>query len=115
MTDKNLMLKAGKLHLFTTGEYSDYHHTGAYVALCDLTVDQMKAIVVQLKEENAEYVNEKNLLFPKFPRSPTSFDDASATLVAALIKLGLLLEVSVAEVHVGSYSELNPSNYGDVS
>ena len=115
MTDKNLMLKAGKLHLFTAGEYSDYRPTGSYVALCDLTVDQMKAIVVQLKAENAEYINKENLAHPKYPRSPTSFYDASATLVAALIKLGLLLEVSVAEVHVGSYSELNPSNYGDVS
>ena len=76
------VLKAGRLSLFTLGAYSSYQFRGLYVALKDLTLDELKEKVKPLKSGN-EYA-----------------DDMSQ-VEALLIREGYLLEVDFTEVYLG--------------
>ena len=80
-------LKAGKMVIFSQGEYSDYCYMGAFVALKDLSENQLRKMVEPLKK--GEY------------------QDNLDEVVALLIREGFLLELDYTEIHVGSYSTID--------
>jgi hypothetical protein len=82
---QNVELNAGELVVFTQGEYSDYGFSGHFVALRDVSADEMEALAVY------------------------GFYHASNSFLARAIQQGWLLSVNVREIHYGSYGDLNLS------
>lgn len=91
MNDKPIRkaLTAGKLTMFSSGEWSDYTIQGVYVALKDLTLDELKA--------------------KSAPLVSGAFDDDLYSVEAMLVREGYLLEVDVTEVYVGDYDRIRLS------
>ena len=89
MAEVRKALTAGKLTTFSEGEYSDYGYRGTYVALKDLTLDELIA-----KGESL--------------RTGKYYED-SGKVEALLIREGYLLEVDMTEVHLGGYGTIDIS------
>lgn len=83
--------------MFSSGEYSDYGYMGAFVALQDVTHEQMKEIegMTSQKADEAEDDNEWSCRHSMFQ--------------AALIRNGWLAVIDLHEIHIGSYGDLIPS------
>ena len=45
MVDVQMFLRAGVLVVFSTGEYSDYSYNGMFLAMRDLTREDLRAII----------------------------------------------------------------------
>lgn len=75
--------------MFSSGEWSDYTIQGVYVALKDLTLDELKA--------------------KSAPLVSGAFDDDLYSVEAMLVREGYLLEVDVTEVYVGDYDRIRLS------
>lgn len=91
MTENRKALTAGRLTTFSEGQYSDYGYRGTYVALKDLTLDELVA--------KAE------------PLRVGEYEDNLEGVEALLIREGYLLEVDITEIHLGRYSTLEISIY----
>lgn len=103
----NLIARAGDLICFSTGEYSDYHISGHFVALEDISTTHF-----QDAREDAEaryraadkaqdaWKRESGEPYPQYVNKHEAF-------IAALIRNGLLVSVAVAEHHIGSYGEID--------
>ena len=83
---QNVELQAGKLIVFSSGEYSDYGYHGAYVCLQSVSHED----IVNLQDEvnkSEEYC--KQSLFQ-----------------SACIRKGWLAQIELREIHLGSYGDL---------
>lgn len=97
MTTQNTELKAGKLYVFSTGEYSDYSYCGAYVALQDVTEEKIDEIVASINERKEK--EEDELGWCEF--------DVHEAFQAALIREGYIACIDLHEIHIGSYGTLD--------
>ena len=92
---QNVSLKAGSLVTFSSGEYSDYGYRGTYVALQDVSFEEMMEVVEFVKskaeKEDPDYPNAQPLFEPE------------------LIRRGWLLSVPMHEIHIGGYNSLELS------
>lgn len=98
---KNLDIKAGRLLHFSQGCYSDYHVTGHFVALQDVSRDVLRqcAVAAAIQSDEEE-----------------DYDLRCAArdgLVPQLVRQGYLLEVDSAEVWLGEFSSLDESIFAD--
>lgn len=94
MTESIIELKAGKLHFFTEGQYSDYGIIGSFVALRDVSEAEVKQIADYLLKQAAE----------KRPDSKYMAEmSAENSLVAELLRGGVLLDVDFTEIHVNDF------------
>lgn len=93
----NKYLTAGQLVTFTSGEYSDFSTRGTFVALEDVSQEQVSAIAKAISKK-AEDSEEKTGWYD---------GDVHDEFESALIRNGWLLEVRHTEHHIGSYGSLN--------
>ncbi len=93
---QNVELKAGELIVFSSGEYSSYGYDGHFVALRDVSNDEMLELVSALKAEESSDPDEL-------------YGHARDSFIARAIQQGWLLSVNCREIHYGSYGELNLS------
>ncbi len=97
---QNLDVQAGKLIVFSRGEYSDYGYRGAFVALVHITPDMFmeaaEAAKAKAREEN-----------DKDSWSEGSEYGADDKFIPELVRRGWLLDVEYREIHTGSYGELD--------
>ena len=89
MTEIRKALTAGKLITFSEGDVSDYGYRGTYVALKDLTLDELIAKIEPLREGANQY------------------NGGFGRVEALLIREGYLLEVDMTEVNLGSGLDLD--------
>lgn len=54
MTEQNVEMKAGELIFFTEGSYSDYNIQGTFVALQNVSADEMRALEAELNAMDSE-------------------------------------------------------------
>lgn len=92
---QNLELKAGRLVVFSCGEYSDYGYRGSYVALVDVSDAEMRELADQVNRE-ANRINEET---DDYARAVEMFE-------AEMIRKGWIAIIEMREIHIGSYSEL---------
>lgn len=102
-------LGAGKLIVFSTGEYSDYGYRGMFVTLRPLLRSQLREIGEEveahwkrLDAEQDAWTKESGLEYPILPGKHELFQ-------TRLIEAGMLLVIDYNEMHIGSYSELDLS------
>lgn len=94
-----IVVPAGKLVVFSTGEYSDYQHAGHFVVLENITRGVLPEVIDECKKL-ARAENAKN---------DYGFSEeygADGYFIPALIRRGLILDVTCIEIHYGSYGEL---------
>lgn len=98
---RNFDIKAGRLLHFSQGEYSDYHVTGHFVALQDISRDvlRMCAVAAAIQVDTQE----------DYEREYAARDG----LVPQLVRQGYLMEVDSAEVHLGEYGSLSKDIFDD--
>lgn len=92
--ENSLMMSAGCLVAFSTGEYSDYGYSGTFVALQNVT---RKQVMDLSKEVNSSADNDED-----------NYPDRHSMFIAACIRNGWLICVDMTEIHIGSYGELTP-------
>lgn len=106
-------IHAGSLIVFSTGEYSDYGYEGHYVALETIPRSLMAEIAEETKREYKaaeeaemrgwdEYHKSSD---PDRPR-PEYVGSIHNYFVGKMIRSGLLLSLTVTQIHIGSYGEL---------
>lgn len=108
--DADRKIKAGSLICFSEGEYSDYGYTGHFVALEDITPETIeKAKTVALDMERTS-----NAVMEEWRRDPNrdsstypGYLDNKSAFIASLVRMGVLLDIPVREIHLGSYGELS--------
>ena len=109
MNDETHTIQAGQLLCFSTGEYSDFGYCGHFVALETITPEKMKEAALRAKTRQAENETEREAWSQSggtpFPR----WLDIHNAFIDEMIRAGLLLVVTVNEVHIGSYSEIEIS------
>ena len=88
-------LKAGHPFFITHGEYSDYSVDGFFLPLEDIPAERMLAIAAEVQAEWNKEDEEKGWA-----------GDVREMLVPALIKRGLLLQITAPEIHIGGWDEL---------
>jgi hypothetical protein len=95
MSDKEaLYINAGKIVMFTSGQYSDYSLHGMYVGLQDVTFEQARETATEV-DAAADKIDEGD-----------GWSDRHMMYQAALISKGYLMEVDYTERWIGSYSDL---------
>lgn len=96
MTREANYLNAGKLVLFSDGEYSDYRFGSCYVATKTVTFDEVEKIAKEVTDEKERQEDK------------TGWYDGNVhtDLIMRLIKNGWLIEVDITERHIGSYGVL---------
>jgi hypothetical protein len=95
MPDKEaLYINAGKIVVFSSGEYSDYSLHGMFVGLQDVTFEQAQEIVTEVNAA-ADKIDEEG-----------GWSDRHMMYQAALIGKGYLMEVDYVNRWIGSYSDL---------
>lgn len=107
MKIQNWEIPAGKLIVFSEGEYSDFGYIGHFVTLQDITSDAVLAAqsdAVGLSEA-ADMAVTKWFAGGKEGEYP-GHKSIHGCFIAALIQKGLLMSVDVEERHIGSYGEL---------
>lgn len=82
---QNLYLKAGELIVFSEGEYSDYGYRGQYVALQNVSEEQLKEVGDKANEEGYGAVDR---------------------FISMCIREGWLADINMREIHLGSYGDL---------
>jgi hypothetical protein len=89
---RDYSLKAGKLVMFTTGEYSDFGHCGVFVVLKDMSHDEFKSIAKKLKDDfQGDYWE-----------GPSEYE-----MMSELTKNGYLLDIDMKSIHLGEYGRLD--------
>lgn len=89
--DAIVELKAGKLYQFTDGEFSDYYIRGTFVALRDVPATEVVEIANYIKRQNHA--------------NGTPYYKEHDSLLPALIRAGVLLDVDATEVHVYDFMQ----------
>lgn len=89
-----IAVKAGKLLVFSCGEYSDYGYIGQFVALRDIP---WATIQDTADTHQRRYEREDDYYSPQ------------VGFVADMIAQGFLLEVDMQEIYLGSYGECRVS------
>lgn len=111
----DLYLAAGKLLMFSSGSYSDYHTMGCFVALEDLTRSRLQELAEATSSEwNAadaahDAASDAWEAAGRPGDYPTGPGDVRQYFVAACIRAGLLLSVDYTELNIGDYSDLSLS------
>lgn len=107
MSDTEFKARAGDLIVFSTGEYSDFGYQGHFVALEDINPQHFAdaKIVAETKYRECEeardaWRKDDGGAYPGWVSKHEAF-------IAALIRAGLLLSVTVTEHHIGSYGDLD--------
>lgn len=112
MTD-DLYLKAGRLVMFETGEYSDRSINGLFLAMRDLSRADVVELADAYKAVHEQMTSESDAAFEAWykhpeprPDAPTHPPDLQYGFVDHLISKGYLMIVDYDEHHIGSYGEL---------
>jgi hypothetical protein len=112
MTDKTT-ITAGSLFCFSKGEYSDYGYSGHFVALEDITRERLLEIGEEVKEQHRVSQAIEDAWHAKSPAEREGdfpwAGDIHEVFIAAIIKAGLVMAVTCAELHIGSYGRLEIS------
>lgn len=100
-------IPAGSLICFSTGEYSDYGYRGHFVTLMNLTPEA----VSDARDAANEAFNKNDAEQDAWKREsgtpyPASISRQEA-FIAALIRAGFLMALTVRELHLGSYGDLD--------
>ena len=99
-------VKAGKLFCFATGEYSDYGIQGHYLALVDITqelFDQAKGgALARIKSGEYKRWGKQIDMEDEWEVSDAMF----SLFVPELVRLGAIMDIDCAEIHIGSYGRL---------
>lgn len=96
MNEEANYLNAGKLVLFSSGEYSDYSFGSCYVATKTVSFDDVQKI--------ADDINEKK---KSGERKVGWYEGCAHTeFIMQLIENGWMIEVDITERHIGSYGSL---------
>lgn len=111
--EKNdVYLAAGKIIVFSSGEYSDYGYSGMYVTLRPLLRSHLNDIAKQTAAEGAALEAELDTYHntPVAERGPyPGYPNLHEMFQSRLIALGLLMVIDYAELHAGSYGRLEVS------
>ena len=84
-------IPAGKLFCFSEGEYSDYGYVGHFLALEEITWDTFtKARAAAFKADEDDEWDQESL----------------DRFIAELIRMGVVMDVEVRQIHVGSYGRV---------
>ncbi|MDW9650841.1 hypothetical protein GOB33_22415 [Sinorhizobium meliloti] len=92
-------IKAGKVYFFSSGEYSDYCICGHFVAIRDLSIDEMKAVADEVWRKAEEES-------PSEPRWRV-WDATERKVIPELIRIGALIEVDAVEIPLYHFSKLS--------
>lgn len=106
-------IQAGSLIVFATGEYSDYGYEGHYVALETIPRSLMVEIAEEAKMEHKVAEEEEMRGWTEFHKSsepnskrPEYVGSIHNYFIGKMIRRGLLLSLTVTQLHIGSYGEL---------
>lgn len=100
----NVRVPAGKLFCFSSGEYSDYGYEGHYLALVDITGELLE----QAKENAKERANVTPDAGGNLPEEDYELEYGTRQFfIPELLKLGAMLDIDCAEIHIGSYGQLD--------
>jgi hypothetical protein len=95
MSDKEaLYINAGKIVVFTSGQYSDYSLHGMFVGLQDVTFEQAQETATEVNAA-ADVIDEDG-----------GWADKTMMYQATLISKGYLMEVDYVNRWIGSYGDL---------
>lgn len=97
MSTQNCSMQAGQLIVMSSGEYSDYTYLQSYVALQDVSVDQMRNLAEAVNRERAHMAHEGEYVDPQ------------SMFLVELIRKGWVLSIDHHEIHIGSYGQLSLS------
>ena len=89
---QNVELKAGQLVVFSEGSYSDFMYGQAYVALRNVSQDEMLAVASAVHTKNGGS-RWGNGLHEKFH--------------AEIIRQGMVACIDLREIHIGNYGVLD--------
>lgn len=107
MSDQNdVYLAAGKIVVFSTGEYSDYGYRGMYVTLRPLLRSRLREIADETEAEWKEIDAAQDAWTPESGKPYPQGVSVHEIWETNLIKDGLLMVIDYDEMHVGGYSEL---------
>lgn len=100
---RNLDIKAGRLLHLSQGEYSDYHVTGHFVALHDISREVLRQCAVAAAIEVQSTLDDDFALVY----------EARDRIVPQLVRQGYLLEVDSTEIHLGEYGSFSRAIFDD--
>ncbi|RDD72937.1 hypothetical protein [Paracoccus versutus] len=86
-------VKAGQIVKFSSGAYGNYRCIDTFVAIENVTHDEMVALAQSANEAGGE------------------LDDRQRLFLSRLIRTGRFLELKAREIHMGSYDEIELDNY----
>lgn len=86
-------VEAGKLIVFSSGEYSDYGYDGHFLTLEPLTRPMIEEVKTECEAKAVKEYGDKY--------------GARDHFIPALIKRGLIMTVDCQEIHLGEYGELS--------
>lgn len=103
MKTRILEAHAGKIVVFSRGEYSDYGYSGIFLALVHIT-EEMFSDAVDAAKAKARAENAKETW-------SDGNDDygADGYFIPELIRRGWVMDLEYREIHTGSYGELGLS------
>lgn len=114
--DPGVNIPAGKLFMLTSGEYSDFHVMGTYLALVDINLTLFKRISGQMMakyliDPPERFGDVLDLSDPLQLR--IAFNDE---FLPTLVRAGAVVDIDVTSLHYGSYSRFelfDPSDLQD--
>lgn len=104
-TKPDVRVPAGKLFCFSEGAYSDYGYIGHFLALVDITNATL--------QEAADRARERAKVEPchfggEVPTEDYEINYATKALfIPELVRMGVVLDIDCAEIHIGSYGQLD--------
>lgn len=99
---KILEVGAGKIVVFSRGEYSDYGYDGVFLALEHIT-PEMFADAADAAKAKAKAENSKEAWYDG------SDYGADGYFIPEMVRRGWLVDLEYREIHTGSYGELGLS------
>jgi uncharacterized damage-inducible protein DinB len=102
----DMTIRAGTLLCFSSGAYSDYGYKGHFVALEDITRERMHELGKIAKAKEADIEAAQDAWTRESGEEYPTSAGAQEGFIAEMIRAGLLVSITVTEIHIGSYGEL---------